>query len=172
MTILAFVYVPLNLATSIFGMNIQQLNNNGQPIWVFAVTAIIAFLLTFSVWLSVTQTLHYLTWHQQMNECTKMGTPWPERGKHYRFVVRVAILIMLLFKGNGRWAYITRAWIRILTNERVGAGRKCELKFDREDKFNNKTACDYICYCWVQQPDWDGFNFKNVKRVSRDSRDD
>lgn len=93
--------------------------------------------------------------------------PWPERGKHYRFVVRVVILIMLLFKGN-----VTRAWIRILTNERVGAGRKCELKFDRKDRFNNKTACDYICYCWVQQMDWDDLNFMEVKRVSRDSRDD
>lgn len=49
-TVLAFVYVPLNLATSIFGMNLQQLNNNGQQIWVFIITAVAAILVTAGLW--------------------------------------------------------------------------------------------------------------------------
>lgn len=49
-TILAFVYVPLNLASSIYGMNIQQLNGSGQSVWVFVVTAVVALLITAGTW--------------------------------------------------------------------------------------------------------------------------
>lgn len=34
-TVLALVYVPVNLATSVFGMNLQQLNGNGQTLEIF-----------------------------------------------------------------------------------------------------------------------------------------
>lgn len=43
---MAFVYVPINLATSIFGMNLQQLNQSGQNIWLFVITALICLLVT------------------------------------------------------------------------------------------------------------------------------
>ncbi|KAG6997601.1 hypothetical protein G7Y79_00039g075630 [Physcia stellaris] len=66
-TILAFVYVPLNLATSIFGMNIQQLNRNGQPIWVFLVTTIVAVWVTSFVWFAIEQRMGYLTWRKEMS---------------------------------------------------------------------------------------------------------
>ena len=52
-TILAFIYVPINLATSVFGMNLQQLNQNGQNFWSFVVTAIVALLITGLVWFSL-----------------------------------------------------------------------------------------------------------------------
>ena len=45
-TVLPFVYVPLNLATSIFGMNLSELNGSGKNIWVFLCTAIVALLTT------------------------------------------------------------------------------------------------------------------------------
>lgn len=45
-TVLAFLYVPLNLATSIFGMNIQQLNGTGVSIDAFLGTAVAALFLT------------------------------------------------------------------------------------------------------------------------------
>ena len=49
-TILAFFYVPLNLATSIFGMNLQQLNGVGKSIGVFLGTAGIILFVTGVSW--------------------------------------------------------------------------------------------------------------------------
>ncbi len=49
-TILAFVYVPINLATSIFGMNLQELNQSGQTIGSFLVTALVSLLVTDFMW--------------------------------------------------------------------------------------------------------------------------
>ena len=54
-TVLAFIYVSLNLATSIFGMNLQQLNNNGRPLKVFIITTILALVATCIVWFSLDQ---------------------------------------------------------------------------------------------------------------------
>ena len=52
-TILAFFYVPLNLATSIYGMNIQQLNSNGTSIGVFLGTAVMLLFVTGMIWFSI-----------------------------------------------------------------------------------------------------------------------
>lgn len=54
-TILAFVYVPLNMATSIFGMNIQELNQSGHKVWMFVLTAVLALLVTAGGWFLVDQ---------------------------------------------------------------------------------------------------------------------
>ena len=45
-TVLAFFYIPLNLATSVFGMNIQQLNGSGTSIGGFLGTAVMLLFLT------------------------------------------------------------------------------------------------------------------------------
>ena len=47
-TILAFIFVPLSLATSIFGMNVQQINSTGNQIWVFIVVAVALSLIAFA----------------------------------------------------------------------------------------------------------------------------
>ena len=50
-TILAFFYIPLNLATSVFGMNLQQLNGSGKSIGAFLSTAAILLFVTGMTWL-------------------------------------------------------------------------------------------------------------------------
>ena len=50
-TILAFFYIPLNLATSVFGMNLQQLNNSGTSVKVFLGIAVVLLFLTGLSWL-------------------------------------------------------------------------------------------------------------------------
>lgn len=52
-TILAFIYVPLTTVTSVYGMNIQQINGSGHNIWVFLVTAVLALLVTGLSWLVI-----------------------------------------------------------------------------------------------------------------------
>ena len=50
-TVLALFFVPLNLATSVFGMNLQQLNHSGTSIEVFLGTAGILLFVTGVSWL-------------------------------------------------------------------------------------------------------------------------
>lgn len=45
-TILAYFFIPLNLASSIFGMNVQEINSTGWHIWVFVLTAVIAVTIS------------------------------------------------------------------------------------------------------------------------------
>lgn len=39
-TTLAFIFIPTNLASSICGMNVQEIDNTGKGIWNFIVTAV------------------------------------------------------------------------------------------------------------------------------------
>ena len=47
LTILAFIYIPIQTASAIFGMNVKELNMN-PPIWVFVVVASILLMVTLS----------------------------------------------------------------------------------------------------------------------------
>lgn len=46
LTALASVYLPLSLATGIFGMNLKELTGQGPSVWVFIVTWLAVFLVT------------------------------------------------------------------------------------------------------------------------------
>lgn len=46
LTALATIYLPLSLATSIFGMNLQEMNGSGPKIWIFAVVCAVILILT------------------------------------------------------------------------------------------------------------------------------
>lgn len=49
-TILAFIFIPTSLASSIFGMNVQEINNTGKNIWSFLVTAIVLTSVAVAAW--------------------------------------------------------------------------------------------------------------------------
>ncbi|KAF9701626.1 hypothetical protein EKO04_001149 [Ascochyta lentis] len=49
LTAFAFVFLPLSLASSIFGMNVRQINNSGPSIAAFLVTANVLCSTTFGV---------------------------------------------------------------------------------------------------------------------------
>ena len=103
MTILAFVYVPLNLVTSIFGMNIQQLNSNGQQLYVFVITALLALLITFGIWLGIEFRSGYVQWVPQNQTRAESGSHEPNRGrKDYGIISRLAILVYPFKIGRGR----------------------------------------------------------------------
>lgn len=40
-TVLAFVFIPINMASSVYGMNVQEINETGHSIWGFVVTALV-----------------------------------------------------------------------------------------------------------------------------------
>ena len=93
-TILAFIYVPLNLATSIFGMNLQPLNQTGQNIASLFITAVVVMLVTGLVWFLLVQFNHVREWERKRVEKLSQADREqerlirPERGG---LVVRVAM---------------------------------------------------------------------------------
>ena len=154
MTFLAFVYVPLNLATSIFGTNLQQLNESGQHVWVFVVTAVLALFLTSAVWIAIVLCRDYRQWREQLQAPSR--EEWVKRERQYSFVIRTAILLLIVKKGYRRWLWVSGAWIRILTNERINLGVQAKthksLKTHKSSwekecllYFQDQTACDYVC---------------------------
>ncbi|KAL8885949.1 MAG: hypothetical protein Q9192_006563 [Flavoplaca navasiana] len=116
-TILALVYVPLNLASSIYGMNIQQLNGSGQSVWIFVVTAVIALLITAGTWYLSEATNTYRRWHRSRAEHDGRligddGIKRPE----FSVAERIAMIVWLKREGYGSWMRTTGAWWKILLN--------------------------------------------------------
>ncbi len=107
-TILAFVYVPLNMATSIVGMKIQELNQSGQKVWMSVLTAVLALLVTAGGWFLVDQANTYRSFRaQKISESEKLP---------YTIGSRVAILSWLVWNRHGWWAWKIGAWLNVLTN--------------------------------------------------------
>ena len=124
-TVLAFVYIPLNLATSIFGMNLSELNGSGKNIRVFLCTAIVALLITGALWFVLEELNNYLKWR---------------RGTHNvkeRFALgqRIGMLVSMQQRGYTGWMWESGAWWRILINSSTRASsprlvlglRACEI---------------------------------------------
>ena len=135
-------------------MNLQQLNQSGQHVWVFVLTAVLALVLTFTLWIIIVLYRDYRQW------CDQMQAPpeeeWVKREKRYSFVIRIAILSLTVKIGYGRWLWVSGAWIRILTNERIKPAlslkalnqfstREDLLDNELLDVFDKQTACDYVC---------------------------
>ncbi len=111
-TVLAFIYVPLNLATSIFGMNIYQLNRSGQDISAFIATALSAWAVTGGVWYLIEQANSYRKWQEgclrkDLHEATK-----------FTLMTRISMLIWLGLSQD-RYLMTRRGlWWRVLINNK------------------------------------------------------
>lgn len=126
------MYVPLNLATSIFGMNIEQLNGNGQHLRVFIITAVVALAGTVASWFVIEQVNSYNKWRR------RSGEEQYNRKTQFSLTVRVALITLLVLHGYARWMFISGAWWRLTVNHSsrmisVHCGQGGEL-----------TACEYV----------------------------
>jgi hypothetical protein len=54
LTQLAFIFVPLSLASSIFGVNVRQFGSGTAPLWTFIVTVLLIGIVTGTLWWSTT----------------------------------------------------------------------------------------------------------------------
>ena len=90
-TILAFIYVPINLATSVFGMNLKQLNGQGQNFWSFIVTAIVALLITGFVWFSL-ELYNVVREHKYRVEMMWTEKEKPKVGVGVRVAIRLGLI--------------------------------------------------------------------------------
>lgn len=136
-TVLAFVYVPLNLATSIFGMNIQQLNGSGQKLWVFFATAVAALLITGGSWLcsNCIATHRSVMWYRE-RAAVKKANDKKSKSQEYGLLLRIAMLVWLVRDGHLSWMWKTGAWAAILTNSNTARHPRCNPE--------RATACDYV----------------------------
>lgn len=133
-TILAFVYVPLNLANSIFGMNIEQLNGSGQHLSVFITTAVITLAVTGGSWFFTEQVNSYRKWRRRRSDVLHNGKT------QFASVVRPALLVYLVSNGHTQWMWKSGAWWRILMNHR--SLLLCSVRYPRDD--GCMTAGEYV----------------------------
>ena len=146
-TILAFIYIPLNTVTSIFGMNVQQINENGHNIGVVAASAVVAFLITGSTWSLIVEANRYKPWY-----LTAFRDLRPNKAVRPTFEERVFMLVWLIQKRHWRWTVSTGAWWRILIDSK---SRMPVVSYtmqqwyipkdhEKEDWQQRKQACDYM----------------------------
>lgn len=117
------MYIPLNLATSIFGMNIQQLNQSGQQIQAFIITALVSTAIAGMIWLVVTRINHAREWL-----CTGEETRNENGLPSYNIEIRLVMLYFFMFHSDRkqryypqnpaarRWVFRSNAWFYILLN--------------------------------------------------------
>lgn len=105
--ILAFVYAPLNLATSISGMSLRELNGSGKSLWVFLTTATIALLITGASWFLMEEIKSFMEMYRSKTHVTIT---------QFTIGVRIAMLAWLRKHGQIEWTWKSGAWWRILTN--------------------------------------------------------
>ncbi len=146
-TVLAFVYVPVNLATSIFGMNIQQLNKSGPNIWVFIVTTIVALLVTGSSWFCSHTVYHAVAWYREHPVAKNAKSDGKMEKREFALPVRMAMLVWLVCNGHKAWMWKSGAWIAILMDSKCLGQREYDTV---------TTACEYVsvysqpCYSQAQ----------------------
>ena len=113
-TILAFVYIPLNTVTSMYGMNIQQINGNGHRLGSFILTAIIALTITGLIWFLVWLLMSYSALQDSYFDRERHSET---RSEHEcGLEKRVPMFCWLLLHGHSRWLWASGAWWRLLTN--------------------------------------------------------
>ena len=115
-TVLALVLVPLNMATSVFGMNLQQLNGSGKTLSAFFATAIIALLLTGLTWIVLEQIKELQQWRQDLEQEREILQDKPDDRLTLALSVRLAMVAWLIWKGRVGWMLRSRAAWCILTN--------------------------------------------------------
>ncbi|KAI1090967.1 hypothetical protein F5B19DRAFT_296271 [Rostrohypoxylon terebratum] len=92
-TVLAIFFVPISLSTSIFGMNINELNDSGQSLWVFIVSTVVILAVTMMIW-------GFMYQFQKYNSLPRLGRrewePWH---------TKLSCLLQLIFRGHIIWAW-------------------------------------------------------------------
>jgi hypothetical protein len=66
MTQLAIIYLPLSVATGIFGMNVKEINDSSPSVWVVVVTLAILGLATFALYSSTKKINQPESWKKLM----------------------------------------------------------------------------------------------------------
>ena len=124
-------------------MNIQQLNNSGQSIQTFLITAVVILLLTGGCWLCTEEVNQYRSWSHR-----RRTRPFGQSSTRsaYSIAVRIRLLVWLYCNGHWAWARTTKAWYYILANSRAdpdhGFGSQLRDVIDELDR--DMSAGEYV----------------------------
>lgn len=137
-TVLAFFFIPSSLSSSIFGINIEELNATGPRIWVFIVTTCVVFAASAIVW-GFSYQLHKLNAlprnraqgprlgdycsheYRVDRECTSpQGSRCDVRWKY-----RLRQFLRLIWQGHTIWAWKSGIAFSLLTSGRIGSIKSC-----------------------------------------------
>lgn len=113
-TVLAIFFVPISLSTSIFGMNINELNQSGQSLWVFIVSTLVILAATMMIWGLMYQ-------FQKYNSLPKKTYSHESKPWH----TRLSCLLQIIFRGHIIWVWKSGVLISLFTNGRVAFLRSC-----------------------------------------------
>lgn len=144
-TILAFIYAPLNTATSIYGMNIQQINSSGHNIGVFIITAVIVLLTTAISWLTMEEINQTKVWHKENARTDRSRSDILVDKNQFRIGVRIFMIWWLIIHGHLTWAWKSGALLQILINSRSPINLTAK-HFPVETPLEYQRACVYVAY--------------------------
>ena len=92
-------------------MNIEQLNGNGQHLWVFITTAVVTLAVTGGSWWAIEQINSYRRWRRRRYEDQYDGNT------SFTVAVRLALIAELMFTRPTKcWTFKSGAWWRIMVN--------------------------------------------------------
>ena len=144
-------------------MNLQQLNQSGQNLWIFVLTGVTALLVTGLSWLCVEAITNYKGW-------PKEGSTDDSR-RNESLAFRLALLVWLVKNGHTTWMWRSGAWLCILSNDKLGkfvATAFVYLQdlstgfFPPPDFPPPEKACDYV-YRNIQSEElWRNFDLDTV----------
>ncbi|KAI0855050.1 hypothetical protein F4860DRAFT_497536 [Xylaria cubensis] len=158
-TVLAIFFVPISLSTSVFGMNIHELNENGQSLWVFILTTVLIVATTMILW-------GFMYQFQKYNSQPKAGR---KEGKHWW--TRSAALCQLIFRGHIIWAWKSGILVSLLTDGRVAFLRSC-TGYQTEIGNNLHSPNEPCCYVRDHIGKSDAFDCSKFEdQPSRNGRD-
>ena len=104
------------MATSVFGMNLQQLNGSGKTLSVFFATVIIAFLLTGITWIVMEQLKELQQWREDLKQRRRNFHDRPDGPLEVALSVRLAMVAWMIWSGQLGWMVRSRAAWCILTD--------------------------------------------------------
>lgn len=114
LTMLAFFFIPVSLATSIYGMNLQQINQTGHDIWAFVITAVAIVVVALLAWaLSLLINSAWTNWRDPRRY-------YPSR-EYDSFWHRCKMIVYLFLQGHTVWMIKTGGLLALLTNFRYGS---------------------------------------------------
>lgn len=138
-------------------MNLQQLNQEGQQLWVFITTAALAVIITGGIWWTINQVNSVRRWIRKPELVDKSDN---KRDPQYSIGVRLAMLYYLVFSGHMKWMFRSNIWLRVLANSKK-VGDTVHDEFPPPPEYTTTVAGHYISESLKE--DFTKYWFENVK---------
>lgn len=147
-------------------MNIQQLNQSGQSIWTFLITAFVILFLTGIWWMCVKVFNDYRSWSRKAKPSPFILRPRP----NYTIMMRVWMLIWLIYHKHWTWARKTKAWREILANGRPNpeVGFQSNMTYLPHVEDENLSAGDYVSKYMFRRDQSLAFTFDDSKKKRKE----